>query len=266
MGKVEKVIVLSVLFLIALILVVSLTVDDPLKQDQITTLGDRAPKPTQVAGGGGTPAGVSQGTPLGGNPQAAPGGLLSTNVQTAPPADAAAVANMRTLLPAGALLTTLEGLEDSYLPDMKFYTWKEGDSYRGIANKYYGDYTKLTVLRRANEDRTDVTPGQKIYVPVFDVNAPAPGATTQTAMLSESVKREVQATPASATTAKEAMQPAATTSGVKKVHVVQDGESLWKISKQALGNGARWKEIYEANRDVLATPEALHKGMKLKIP
>jgi nucleoid-associated protein YgaU len=130
-------------------------------------------------------------------------------------------------LPPGALLKTLEGLEDSILKDMKLYTWKEGDTYRVIANKYYGDGQKFTVLRRSNEGRNDLQPGEKIFVPVFDSEAavmtpvPAKGqkvAADPTAKKGDAAKKEA-ATPSSG-----------------KVHVVKDGESLWKIAKQELGN------------------------------
>ena len=52
----------------------------------------------------------------------------------------------------------------------------------------------------------------------------------------------------------------------KKLHVVASGESLWKIAKSELGDGNRWKEIYDANRDVLDKPESIRKGMRLRIP
>ena len=55
-------------------------------------------------------------------------------------------------------------------------------------------------------------------------------------------------------------------SGGGKVHVVKEGESLWKIAKLELGNGANWNKIYEANKDIMKSPEALKTGMKLKIP
>jgi nucleoid-associated protein YgaU len=41
---------------------------------------------------------------------------------------------------------------------------------------------------------------------------------------------------------------------------------LWKIAKLELGDGGRWNEIFEANRDVLSKPEAVHTGLKLRIP
>ena len=46
----------------------------------------------------------------------------------------------------------------------------------------------------------------------------------------------------------------------------QSGESLWKIAKKVYGAGHRWGEIYEANRQVLASPEALSPGIVLRIP
>ncbi|GEM_PF-899461 len=51
-------------------------------------------------------------------------------------------------------------------------------------------------------------------------------------------------------------------------YVVQKGDSLWSIAAkpQVFGNGTRWRELYEANRDVLKGPEKLRAGMSLKIP
>lgn len=49
-------------------------------------------------------------------------------------------------------------------------------------------------------------------------------------------------------------------------YVVQEGESLWVISKRFYGQGSRWGEIFEANRDQLASPEGVRVGMTLVIP
>lgn len=50
------------------------------------------------------------------------------------------------------------------------------------------------------------------------------------------------------------------------VHVVQPGDTLSGIALQYLGSLARYPEIYEANRDVLASPDALRLGQRLRIP
>lgn len=47
---------------------------------------------------------------------------------------------------------------------------------------------------------------------------------------------------------------------------VQDGESLWRIAKKVYGAGSRWKEIYDANRDTLGSPDDVRAGVVLSIP
>lgn len=47
---------------------------------------------------------------------------------------------------------------------------------------------------------------------------------------------------------------------------VLEGESLWRIAKKVYGAGSRWKEIYDANRDTLGSPDAVRAGVVLRIP
>lgn len=49
-------------------------------------------------------------------------------------------------------------------------------------------------------------------------------------------------------------------------HEVQKGETLWAISAKALGNGARYEEIFEANRPMLSDPDKIYPGQMLRIP
>ena len=51
-----------------------------------------------------------------------------------------------------------------------------------------------------------------------------------------------------------------------RVRIVVDGDSLKSLAKRYLGDANRFMEIYEANRDVLANPDLLPIGTKLKIP
>lgn len=52
---------------------------------------------------------------------------------------------------------------------------------------------------------------------------------------------------------------------VRYVQVLQ-GETLWAVAERTLGSGSRWKEIYEANRDVVPDPDFLAPGTVLTIP
>jgi murein DD-endopeptidase MepM/ murein hydrolase activator NlpD len=47
---------------------------------------------------------------------------------------------------------------------------------------------------------------------------------------------------------------------------VQRGDSLSKIAQRALGDGNRWREIYDANRDTISNPNIIHPGQVLRLP
>jgi nucleoid-associated protein YgaU len=49
-------------------------------------------------------------------------------------------------------------------------------------------------------------------------------------------------------------------------YTVQSGDSLSKIAREKYGDGAKWKAIFEANRDQISNPDLIHTGQVLKIP
>ena len=49
-------------------------------------------------------------------------------------------------------------------------------------------------------------------------------------------------------------------------YVVREGDSLWSIASEQLGNGSRYKEISKLNADVLEDENDLTLGMKLSLP
>ena len=49
-------------------------------------------------------------------------------------------------------------------------------------------------------------------------------------------------------------------------HVVREGDCLWQIAEEQLGDGARYSEIAELNADIIDDEEALVVGTRLKIP
>jgi nucleoid-associated protein YgaU len=263
MGNVEKWVVLGVLALIVGILVVSLNVDDPLKKDKVVLAGasdtptvasaDRA-KPEAPKS---DPAAAPSPRPETGPAPAA--ALLNSSVDTSARSTTAAPAGA---IPQGSILKTMDGLQESYMSDACFYTWKSGDTFPTLAQRFYGDASRLATLKRLNEGRADVQPGERILVPIFDLDAVQAPAIASAAAPKSDLPKKPDAAPAA--TASPAAAPASAAGA--RFHVVKDGESLWKIAKQELGSGARWNEIYTANRDVLPSPEALHTGQKLRVP
>lgn len=49
-------------------------------------------------------------------------------------------------------------------------------------------------------------------------------------------------------------------------HVVAKGETLGKIAKAYFGDPMKYKEIYEANKDVLKSPDLIFPDQELTIP
>lgn len=51
-----------------------------------------------------------------------------------------------------------------------------------------------------------------------------------------------------------------------KTYTVQKGDSLWNIAKKCLGDGERYREIYELNRDKVSNPNLIRAGQVLTLP
>lgn len=49
-------------------------------------------------------------------------------------------------------------------------------------------------------------------------------------------------------------------------HTVEKGDTLWAIAERTLDNGARYEEIFEANRPMLSHPDKIYPGQVLRIP
>ncbi|MCM8820555.1 MAG: LysM peptidoglycan-binding domain-containing protein, partial [Candidatus Omnitrophica bacterium] len=52
----------------------------------------------------------------------------------------------------------------------------------------------------------------------------------------------------------------------KKMHIVKNGETLSTIASKYYKDSSRWKDIYNANRNVLKNPDVITPGTKLVIP
>lgn len=68
------------------------------------------------------------------------------------------------------------------------------------------------------------------------------------------------ANPSAAATPPPAPAPAAQT------YVVQPGDTLSRIAAKVYGDAAKWKPIFEANRNVLPSPQSIRVGQPLVIP
>ena len=51
-----------------------------------------------------------------------------------------------------------------------------------------------------------------------------------------------------------------------QTYTVQKGDTLWSIARHFYGSGKKWRDIFEANKDVLSAPDKVRAGLEIKIP
>ncbi|OHB75516.1 MAG: hypothetical protein A2Z25_07355 [Planctomycetes bacterium RBG_16_55_9] len=154
----------------------------------------------------------------------------------------------------------------------KVYTTCDGDTLSLIAKKFYGteEGNKLANIMRIFEANRGVLPsadqvkiGQNLLIPPPVASQKVQNKTEQTTLPGalfekvESVGRKI-------------LQPDKPEDKPKptppRQYVVQDGDYLWRIAAQQLGDGNRYKEIAKLNADILTDENSLSIGTTLKLP
>jgi nucleoid-associated protein YgaU len=142
-------------------------------------------------------------------------------------------------------------------PADELYTVERNDNYWSIAQKRYGSGAYFKALYEYNRRQADhasvISPGAQLRLPdeatlqrLFPTLCPPP----------QRLADRGQARIASANV--EVGQGA---------YNVQDGDTLFKIARRELGNGSRFAEVYELNRDQIGEPtERLQPGTRLRLP
>ncbi len=129
------------------------------------------------------------------------------------------------------------------------HTVVDGDSLYRIAEKYLGDGTRWHEIVNANPGKigqdNQIQVGLKLTIPTAQSHHPAPARTP------DSQTPTPSSTPIRST---------------HKTYTVKSGDTLFSIARAQLGDGGKWKSIYEANRDKLADPDSVKVGQSLKIP
>ena len=54
--------------------------------------------------------------------------------------------------------------------------------------------------------------------------------------------------------------------GEDEFYVIQKGDSLWKIAEKKYGNGAKYKAIVDANKEVIKDENKIFPGQKIRLP
>ncbi len=131
------------------------------------------------------------------------------------------------------------------------YTIASGDTLAAISRKIYGDAKYASAIEAAN---AGINPralkiGQQIVIPDKAAVVKPPAAV------------------APVTTVAGGTVPAAPAAPAAKVYEVQKNDTLIGIARRIYGDAAMYRKIYEANQDVLTSPNAtLRLGQRLRLP
>lgn len=145
----------------------------------------------------------------------------------------------------------------SQLPPRRRQTHRvrDGDTLSSLARDYLGSSKRYLEIYEANRDvlaSPDLLPiGAELKLPFPDEVArqPAPEAKVERPLEPLSPQPAPPPPP-----------------GVKRTYRVKAGDTLAAIAKQFYGDGERYQEIYEANRQRLQVPDDLREGLLLDIP
>ena len=138
----------------------------------------------------------------------------------------------------------------------KTVTVNTGDSLSSLAQQYLGSSDRWQELYETNRDQLDspdhVVVGMQLRLPSGDsigsVSGRGPRAGSGGGGTSGGMsERELNSTSL-------------------KVYIVRSSDTLSSIARRELGDPNRWDDIFEANRDVLGSPDDIYVGQRLKLP
>ena len=150
---------------------------------------------------------------------------------------------------------TEEGLSTTIFDDYRSYVWRANDTWTSVADRYYGNRRRASLLRVSNEG-VEPEEGETILVPVVDLASEA----------GRRASHEPQERRESGGEGAESEESSRLAGWSGRTHTTADGDRLWSIAKDFYGKGSRWMDIYDANRDVLDDPDSLPLDVVLRIP
>jgi nucleoid-associated protein YgaU len=149
----------------------------------------------------------------------------------------------------------------------KVYVVREGDSLAVIVQKVYGPEegnktANINRIFKANskllKSPDEIYVGQKLIIPPLSFSAQQQNETA-------SDLPETVFTKAESIGKRHSLNGSQETAAVRQ-HIVREGETLWQIAAEQLGDGDRYTEIAKLNADILDDEDELSIGMRLKLP
>lgn len=149
----------------------------------------------------------------------------------------------------------------------KIYVVNEGDSLAVIAQKFYGPREgnkRINIARifdanhKLLKSPDEIYVGQKLIIPPLVASVPDKGKIATVFSATEFAKVESIGKRRLLTNGRRVEQ--------SRWHIVREGDNLWQIAAEQLGDGSRYGEIAELNADILDNEDNLSVGMRLRMP
>jgi len=158
----------------------------------------------------------------------------------------------------------------------KVYVVRENDNLARIAQNFYGTkegnrQININRIYKANrqilKSPDEIYVGQKLMIPPLPVLRPAKGTVGN--ILPAELFEKTESIGKDRLGSRKRQVPAKQPNPAAKkyrVYVVREGDSLWKIAAEKLGNPSRYKELARLNAGILKDEDHVAVGMRLRIP
>ena len=149
----------------------------------------------------------------------------------------------------------------------KIYVVADGDNLALIAKKFYGDEegnkrANIMKIFEANrnllESPDDIQVGQKLIIPALRSSA---AENKSKSGLASSIFEKVKSIGREHLSSNKGR-----TAEPSRKYTVREGDSLWRIAAEQLGDGSRYTEVAKLNAGILSDEDSLTVGTSLKIP
>ncbi|MEM1210161.1 MAG: LysM peptidoglycan-binding domain-containing protein [Planctomycetota bacterium] len=163
------------------------------------------------------------------------------------PADGGVIEGTRLLIPHRNAPDQPASIDLGRVDAPRTVTVQAGDTLGRLAARHLGSADRWRDLLEANRGTIDspdtIRVGQRLVLPSLDAT-PAPAENRPDARRAN---------------------PTQAFSG-RRTYTVEEGDTLFTIARDTLGNGERWPDLFDANRHKLDSPDTVRPGQTLTLP